>query len=177
MTQTMTPRVHAETPISRAMVRAMTALVLVILTLVTLFVLSGRPLESTPPQGATAREAVIYLSSDMSGAARVLDAHGSVLAELGPDDGGFVAGVHRVIEFERAKRNLPDTAPVRLVAQDTGRMAIIDPLTGWRADLMGFGTDNAAAFAKLLAQSDGTTLGYLPASECLKTSEGTQWDC
>jgi hypothetical protein len=34
---------------------------------------------------------------------------------------------------------------------ENGRLSIHDPSTGWRADLMGFGADNAAAFAKLLA--------------------------
>jgi len=41
---------------------------------------------------------------------------------------------------------------VALVAYDTGRISIHDPSTGWSADLMGFGADNARAFARLLAQ-------------------------
>jgi hypothetical protein len=32
-------------------------------------------------------------------------------------------------------------------------MAITDPSTGWSADLMGFGADNASAFARLLAKT------------------------
>ena len=44
------------------------------------------------------------------------------------------------------------TGPLTLVRYDNGRIAIHDPSTGWSADLMGFGIDNAKAFARLLAQ-------------------------
>jgi hypothetical protein len=41
---------------------------------------------------------------------------------------------------------------VELMRHENGRFTISDPSTGWRADLMGFGRDNARAFAKLLAE-------------------------
>ena len=149
------PRIHhdTDTMVPRVMVRAMFALVMVILVLTTLSVLMGRPLQSTPPTSALIREVHLHLTSDISGAVTVLDAHGSLIADLSPEDGGFISGVHRVVLFERRKAGLPATGPVTLQAFENGRMAIIDPATGWRADLMGFGADNAAAFARLLAQS------------------------
>jgi putative photosynthetic complex assembly protein len=148
-----TPRIHADTDrmVPVAMVRAMFALVALILAMVSYAVWSGRPLESTPPVSPVKREAMFYLSSDISGSATVLDSTGTLIADLGPEQGGFISGVHRVIVFERRKAGLAEDGPVIVQAYENGRMAIIDPTTGWSADLMGFGADNAAAFAKLLA--------------------------
>jgi putative photosynthetic complex assembly protein len=41
---------------------------------------------------------------------------------------------------------------VRLIRFEDGRIALKDDLTGWRAELIGFGADNTAAFARLLEQ-------------------------
>lgn len=153
-----TPRFHADRTrlMPGTMVKAMTVMVLIVLALTTLSVVTGREAGSTPPVGDVKRAVSLHLSSDMSGAARVLDASGTLIADLAPEKGGFVAGVDRVIRFERGKAGLPEDGPVRLEAYTNGRMAIIDPVSGWRADLMGFGADNAAAFARLLAYDSGT---------------------
>ena len=79
---------------------------------------------------------------------------GTLLAALSPEAGGFIAGMHRVILRERTKHRVALEGPVTLQAFENGRMAIHDPSTGWGADLMGFGADNAGAFARLLAQSN-----------------------
>lgn len=81
---------------------------------------------------------------------RVLDQNGTVIVDFGPEEGGFIAGVARVLERERTNARQPLDGPIRLVAYENSRMGIFDPSTGWRADLMGFGADNAAAFARLL---------------------------
>ncbi|SIS50371.1 putative photosynthetic complex assembly protein [Roseivivax lentus] len=132
------------------LVRAMTALVLVILALTSFWVWTDRPLEALPPESPVAQERIIFLAGEMSGAARVLDQNGTVIVDFGPKEGGFIAGVARVLERERTNARQPLDGPVRLVAYENGRMGIFDPSTGWRADLMGFGADNAAAFARLL---------------------------
>ncbi|SLN58175.1 hypothetical protein ROJ8625_02934 [Roseivivax jejudonensis] len=132
------------------LIRAMVAMVLASLAIASYAVWTDRPLEATPPAGPVVTARTITLEADMTGAARVMDADGRVIADLAPDEGGFVSGVARVIERERRNARLPLDAPVRLEAMDSGRIAIIDPSTGWRADLMGFGADNAAAFARLL---------------------------
>jgi len=147
------PRVYAtqDRMVPQAMVRALIALVLLCLTIVIYAVWSGRPLESMPPVSPVKKESLFFLNSDMTGSATVLSENGALVAELTPDEGGFIAGVHRVILFEREKAGLAPDGPVLVQAYENGRMAILDPTTGWRADLMGFGADNAAAFAKLLA--------------------------
>ncbi len=78
-------------------------------------------------------------------------ADGTLIAELTPQEGGFVSGVYRVILRERTKHGVAPDAPLALRRRDTGRLEIHDPTTGWSADLMGFGADNAKAFARLLA--------------------------
>ncbi|MCE0506236.1 MULTISPECIES: photosynthetic complex assembly protein PuhC [unclassified Roseivivax] len=154
MSSQTAPRLRHEARdlVPTAMVRAMAALVTLVLCLTAFWVWSGRPLEATPPVSPVQSERLVYLKGEMSGAARVLDANGVLIADFGPDEGGFIAGIYRVLERERTNARVPVDGPVRLVAYENGRLAIFDPTTDWGADLMGFGADNAAAFAKLLRQ-------------------------
>jgi putative photosynthetic complex assembly protein len=116
---------------------------------------TDRPLVSTPPVSPVKAEAALVLEANAtSGAARVYLADGTLLANLTPEEGGFIAGVERVIARERTKNRITDGGPVVLQAYENGRMAVTDPATGWSADLMGFGADNAAAFARLLALAE-----------------------
>lgn len=136
--------------VPRVLIRAVMALLLAVMSLVTISVLTGRPLESTPPQGEVISERAIYLSGDASGAARVLDANGSVIADFPADKGGFVAGIERVIARERMKSGANASAPVLLRLQTGNRLSLYDPESDWSAELMGFGADNLRTFARLL---------------------------
>lgn len=140
--------------IPRRMVRAMLGLVLACLAVVTLARITDTPLIATPPEGRIVATRDVILSVETSGAATIRDANGHVIGDLPPEQGGFIAGVGRVIERERLKHRLPLEGPVSLIWQDTGRISIQDPSTGWSADLMGFGADNARAFARLLAPQE-----------------------
>jgi putative photosynthetic complex assembly protein len=140
-----------EGKIPLVLLRAMFALVLAVLVIVAYARLTDVPLSATPPEGAVLQQRDMILTTrDLSGAVVVLNTDGSVLADLGPEEGGFVAGIARVVERERIKGRVAQDGPVRVVRRDTGRIAITDPSTGWSADLMGFGADNARAFARLL---------------------------
>lgn len=145
--------------IPKVLIRAMLALVLATLAIVTFARVTDRPLVSTPPVSPVKAEALLILDADAtSGAATVRLPDGSILSELGPQEGGFIAGMNRVIVRERTKNRVAQGAPILLQAFENGRMAIVDPETGWSADLMGFGESNAAAFARLLAQTqEGNT--------------------
>ncbi|ETX14988.1 pullulanase [Roseivivax halodurans JCM 10272] len=132
------------------LVRGLVALVVTSLAITSFAVWSDRPLEATPPQSPVVEERILFLSGDLSGAARVMDETGTVIADLSPEEGGFVSGVWRVLERKRTNARVPLDGPIRLVGTENGRVAIHDPSTGWSADLMGFGADNAAAFATLL---------------------------
>jgi putative photosynthetic complex assembly protein len=137
--------------IPRTLLRAMFALVVASLVIVTFARLTDRPLEATPPAGmAIARERSLILQGDMSGAARVFLPDGTLVADLDPTKGGFVSGIWRVLQRERSKGRVALDAPVRLVLWEDGRLSILDDTTGWRAELTGFGADNLAAFQRLL---------------------------
>jgi putative photosynthetic complex assembly protein len=157
MTQIDAQTAHRTTPhdkdkIPRAMVRAMFVLVMLCLALVSYARLTDRPLVATPPPGEVVISRDLVLAGDMAGAAQVYRPDGTLLADLTPEQGGFISGVYRVLVHERTKHDVALDAPVTLLQRDTGRLEIHDPATGWRADLMGFGEDNARAFARLLAK-------------------------
>lgn len=138
--------------VPRAMARAMLALVLSVLALVSLYVYTGRPVIATPPEAEVILERTVFLKGEMSGAATVLDGNGALIGRLPPEKGGFVAGIGRVLDRERTKHGVPLAGPVTIIGRADGRVSIHDPSTGWGADLMGFGQDNARAFVRLLAQ-------------------------
>ena len=147
-----TPRMRhkAEELVPLFLVRARFALMVGCRVLVAAARLTDRPLEATPSAAPVVAERVIFLTGDTSGAARVLDASGNVIADLPGDQGGFIAGVQRVIERERAQHGVAQNAPVLLQLRDGNRLSITDPSTGWSAELMGFGATNLRSFARLL---------------------------
>ncbi|WP_299615802.1 photosynthetic complex assembly protein PuhC [uncultured Tateyamaria sp.] len=154
MSHADSPRIHAkeEELVPRILIRAVLALLLIILSLVTIATLTDRPLESTPAQTPIVAERAIFLSGDASGAALVLDANGTVLADFPADKGGFVAGIERVLVRERAKSGADASAPVLLRLREGNRLSLYDPETNWSAELMGFGADNLRTFARLLSK-------------------------
>jgi len=137
--------------VPRALIVAVCTLVLTILAIVTFARVTDQPLVATPPPGEVLKTRDLVLAGDMSGAATVFAPDGTLIADLSPEQGGFISGVWRVIERERTKHGVALDAPVTLNWMSTGRLSITDPSTGWSADLMGFGADNARAFARLLA--------------------------
>ncbi len=137
--------------IPTVLIRAMFALVMASLVIVTFARVTDRPLEASPPTGvAVFKERQIILEGSMSGAARVLDTNGNVIADLDATEGGFIAGVWRVLQRERSQNRVALDAPVRLVLWKDGRLSLQDETTGWRAELTGFGATNLDAFARLL---------------------------
>ncbi|MFK7765169.1 MAG: photosynthetic complex assembly protein PuhC [Roseobacter sp.] len=154
MSMNSQPRIHArdEELVPRIMVRIMFGFVLTVLIIVTVATLTGRQPSSQPPVGALITERAIFIDADASGAARVFDAHGSVIADFPSDKGGFVAGIERVIARERGLRGLDMTQPLLLQLRAGNRLSLTDPATGWSAELMGFGASNSRTFARLLDQ-------------------------
>ena len=139
--------------IPRALLRAMGLLVCAVLAIVTYARIADVPLSATPPAAEITHErAMILISDGVSGAVSVLSPEGAVIARLDATQGGFVAGVARVIDRNRAQADLPAHTPVIVTRRANGRLDITDPATGWSADLMGFGADNSSRFARLLDQ-------------------------
>jgi len=148
------PRIHAKPDelLPRIFVTLMFGLVISITLLVSFAVLTNRPLESTPPAAPVIAERVIHIAGDASGAARVFDEYGVLIAHFGPDKGGFVAGIERVILRTRAQQGVAAEGPLLLQLREGNRLSLHDPSTGWSAELMGFGADNTRTFARLLGQ-------------------------
>jgi putative photosynthetic complex assembly protein len=136
------------------LLRLVAALVICALCIVAYARITDRPLEAMPLMDGDApilAERALFIDADgTTGAARVLGADGTLLADLGPEEGGFVAGIHRVLVRERTRMGLDMSQPVRLVLFEGGQLSLRDPATGWRAELIGFGGDNAAVFVRLL---------------------------
>ena len=133
--------------------RAMFAMVVLVLIAVSAFQFSGMQKSAIPPNAEIVAEAPILIKTDQTGAVKVFDDKGQMLVDWDGEQGGFVSGVARVIERERTKIGAPQDAPVIIRWRENNRLSVFDPQTEWQADLMGFGADNARAFAKLLAKA------------------------
>lgn len=132
---------------------AMFALVMIVLLAVMVARILDMPVVATPPASPIKAEVPMYIYGDKSGAVRVLDENGAVLADMTGEQGGFISGVARVIERERQRAGVPTDAPVHIIWRENNRLSLFDPQTGWQADLMGFGADNSRAFANLVAKA------------------------
>ncbi|NBR33105.1 MAG: pullulanase [Rhodobacteraceae bacterium] len=142
-----------EETIPKVALWAMFSLVLVVLFSVTMVRVFDVPAVATPPASPIKAEVPLYIYGQQSGAVRVLDQNGTVLAEMTGEKGGFISGVARVIERERARAGMTMDAPVHVIWRENNRLSLLDPQTGWQADLMGFGADNSRAFANLVAKA------------------------
>jgi putative photosynthetic complex assembly protein len=137
------------------LVRAMFVLCLCVLIIVSYARITDRPLSATPPsleEAPVVQERMIRIFGEMDGSARVLDMNGNLVADFSPDEGGFVAGIYRVLERERGAVGLDASEPIRLVRFSDGRIGLRDDHTDFRAELFGFGADNEAVFARLLEE-------------------------
>lgn len=105
-----------------------------------------------PPQSEIVQQRALVIYGDMAGAARVFDTEGTLITDLDPTQGGFISGVWRALARVRTTYDVDIHAPLQLLRFADGRLALRDDLTGWRAELQGFGRDNRAAFARLLEE-------------------------
>ena len=137
------------------LIRAMFVLCISVLLIVAYARLTDRPLEAMPPSVAevpVVQERTIRIFGEMDGSATVLDLDGNLIARFAPDEGGFVAGISRVLERERGAVGLDASEPIRVVRFSDGRIGLRDDHTDFRAELVGFGADNEAVFARLLEE-------------------------
>lgn len=137
------------------LVRAMFILCVCVLIIVSYARLTDRPLSATAPsveEVPIVIERSVRIYGELNGSARVLDVNGNVIATYAPDEGGFIAGIYRVLERERGAVGAQASDPIRVVRFADGRIGLRDDLTEFRAELVGFGADNEAAFARLLEE-------------------------
>ena len=113
--------------------------------------LTDRPLVGVASTAPIIAETQLTLIGTREGNVSVLNANGVQVAHSAEDKQGFIGVIWRVLERQRLLAGHADaTDPIRLVQRENGHLVVIDPLTDWSVPLIGYGSDNVAAFAKLL---------------------------
>jgi putative photosynthetic complex assembly protein len=77
-------------------------------------------------------------------------ADGEVIAASTDEKGGFYAVIGKVIDRRRIVHQVEGNPPVQVVLRENGNVAVLDPSTNFTIELIGYGKDNIAAFARLL---------------------------
>ncbi|MEM7520942.1 MAG: photosynthetic complex assembly protein PuhC [Pseudomonadota bacterium] len=136
--------------VPRILVLAMFGLMAATLGIVAFARLTDQPLSGVPAQSPVVAERMITLEGTHSDGVRVLDAEGAQIAFSQERRAGFIDVIWVGVERKRKVEHVAGNPPLRLVRQENGRVAIIDPATDWSIQLIGYGKDNVAAFARLL---------------------------
>lgn len=136
--------------IPKPLLRAMLALVLACLAVVSFSVLTGRDHVGVPKPAAITAERSVILRGGGAQAVTVLAADGSVLMDL--PHGGFITVIQNGMERARLTAGVDKLLPLRIVEYANGRLTAVDDYTGWSAELGAFGSDNKAAFERLMSQ-------------------------
>ena len=83
-------------------------------------------------------------------AVTVLDENRALLMDL--PHGGFITVIQNGVQRARLTARVDQSLPVRIVEYANGRLTVVDDHTGWSAELGAFGSDNKAAFERLMSQ-------------------------
>ncbi len=144
------PNRRADT-IPRGLVRAVVALLAFTMILVAFARVTGMPPAGIMPVQPEAERVAVVIAPRGDGGVLITRPDGSVVASLSVQEAGFISGVERVLARERRSYGLAPVGPVDLVRWQDGRMSLLDPATGWRMEIVGFGDTNVESFARLLA--------------------------
>ncbi|MCC5966309.1 MAG: photosynthetic complex assembly protein [Natronohydrobacter sp.] len=130
------------------LVRAMFALPVAALVMVGYASLTDRPQVAVPQAAPIVESWTISLIGNDAQAVTVLDAEGNLIADMA--HGGFVTVIQNGLMTMRRRHGIDPGLPIEIVRFENGRLAAIDPLTDYRVELTQFGSDNKAAFERLL---------------------------
>ncbi len=136
--------------IPKPLLWAILALVVTSVVVVTFAVLTNRPHVGVPKSATIVAERDIILKGGGAQAVTVLDTKGNVLMDL--PHGGFITVIQNAMERARFTDGVDKMLPVRIVEYANGRLTALDDYTGWSAELGAFGSDNRAAFERLMSQ-------------------------
>lgn len=92
----------------------------------------------------------IVMTGDRNGTYVVTDTNGAVIVSSADEMQGFIGVMGRVIDRDRLVNGVTGNPPVQVVRRENGNIAVIDTSVGRSVELIGYGKDNVAAFAKLL---------------------------
>lgn len=136
--------------VPRVLVIGMFALMGLSLAIVTFARLTDQPLRGVPVESAIVAERAITLIGARSGGVTVADSTGTQIASSAENNAGFIDVIWNSVARERKVQGVAGNPPLRLVRRENGHTAIIDPATNWSIELIGYGKDNVAAFARLI---------------------------
>lgn len=137
--------------VPKILVQAMFTLMIASVALVTYAQLTDRPQVGVLIEAPIVQERAILLTGDRTGNYVATDAStGEILVNSAENKNGFVGVIGRVMDRERMLHNATTTDPYRVVRRENGNIAIIDDSTENVIELIGYGADNVASFARLL---------------------------
>lgn len=151
MAQTDIPfKMNENELVPRFLVRAMFGLMAFTLLLVAYAQITGHAKTGVLIEAPIVAERQVNLIGTREGAVTVTDMDGSVLTYSTEDKNGFIGVIWRVFDRQRYAEGADKTAPVRVVRRENDHIAVIDTATDLTVELIGYGSDNIAAFAKLI---------------------------
>ena len=136
--------------VPRILLWSMFGLAMSALAITSFAAVTGREPVAQPAPSEVVRDRWIVLEGHDAKAVTVRNTDGSVMLDL--PHGGFVTVIQNGLATERKKHKVAPLLPVRIVEYANGRLAIEDPETGWSIELYAFGSENKAAFERLLDQ-------------------------
>ncbi len=136
--------------VPRFLVVTMFGLMLATLAMVSFAKITDQPMRGVPTVSEVVKEMPITLIGARSGGVVVEDATGKEVAWSFMNKAGFIDVIWVSVSRERKVQGVAGNPPLRLVRQANGHTVIIDPATGLTIELIGYGPDNIAAFARLL---------------------------
>jgi putative photosynthetic complex assembly protein len=136
--------------VPRFLVVTMFGLMLATLAMVSFAKITDQPMRGVPAVSEVVKEMPITLIGARSGGVVVEDATGKEVAWSFKNKAGFIDVIWVSVSRERKVQGVTGNPPLRLVRQANGHTVIIDPATGLTIELIGYGPDNIAAFARLL---------------------------
>lgn len=140
----------AKQVVPQVLLRAVAALVATALLIVGYAVLTGREPSAQAHDRVAVAERLIQIKARADGGTIITGTDGKVLADVAPNEKGFLTVIRRAMEFERHRNAIDTNPPVALIRFADGRIGLRDDATDWKIGLIGFGQDNARAFAELI---------------------------
>ena len=137
--------------IPRALIRACVFLVLAVTGLVAFATLTDMPKSGVPEASPIVAERTISVEIKPMGAALIYDETGALVHEFGEGEAGFMDSVFRALAYQRQKSGVAAEGPVTIARLENDRHVMIDPNSGWRLNLLGYGANNIEPFVQLLA--------------------------
>lgn len=148
----LTPSMHhpEKEMVPAFLVKAMFALMAGAVAIVTFAQITGRPNVGVVKDSPIVAERMIAFNQIENTFYQVLDENGAILGLSSTPKDGFIGVMGMAVYRARLVANVAPDTPIRLVRRENGAVAIIDDSIGWSAEFLGYGSDNVAAFDRLL---------------------------